>query len=393
MDFNANFNKRREFLVFGKPTIEEEDIQEVIDTLRSGWIGTGPKTIQFEKAMQKLLGVKSAIAVNSCTAALSLALEIAGISKGDEVITTPLTFVATANVIVHRGAHPVFADVDRKTGNISPYEIEKQITPRTKAIIPVHLAGRPCNMNAIKELANIHNLIVIEDAAHALEATYKGRKIGAIGDFGAFSFYPTKSITTGEGGILSTNNDKWAEQAKMMRLHGISADAWQRYSDSGYSFYEVVYPGYKYNMTDVQAALGLHQIERLERNLERREQIWQLYDEGLMHIRGITLPAPFNETDSTHARHLYTIMVDEHKAGISRDNLMLRLKEANIGTGIHYTSLHEQKFYREKFGYNPDDFPNAKWISDRTLSLPLTATMTPSDVEDVISAIDWIVTG
>ncbi len=392
MDSKAGFDKRSEFLIFGKPAIEEEDIQEVIDTLRSGWIGTGPKTSQFENAIQTLLGVKHTIAVNSCTAALSLALEIAGVGDGDEVITTPLTFAATANVIVHRGARPVFADVDRATGNISPNEIEKRITSKTKAIIPVHLAGCPCDMDAIMELANLHNLIVIEDAAHALEAIYKGRKIGAIGDFGAFSFYPTKSITTGEGGILSTNNDKWAKQAKVLRLHGISADAWKRYSNSGYSSYEVEYPGYKYNMTDIQAALGLHQIERLERNLKHREHIWQLYDEGLKHIHGLTLPPLFDEVNSVHARHLYTIMVDEHDAGISRNDLTMRLKEANIGTGIHYTALHEQKFYREKFGYGSDDYPNAKWISDRTLSLPLTASMTLADAEDVITVIDWIIT-
>ena len=255
--------ERTEFLVFGSPLITDEDIQEVVDTLRSGWIGTGPRAARFEEAFRELIGCRYAIAVNSCTAALSLALGIGGIGPGDEVITTPLTFSATANVVVHHEARPVFADVDRATGNILPDEIEKHVTSRTKAILPVHLAGRPCQMDEIMSIADAHNLLVIEDAAHAIETTYCGRKAGNIGDFGAFSFYPTKSITTGEGGMLTTNNEEWAERARLLRLHGISSDAWSRYSDSGFKHYETVLAGYKYNMSDLQAALGLHQIERL----------------------------------------------------------------------------------------------------------------------------------
>jgi dTDP-4-amino-4,6-dideoxygalactose transaminase len=293
-------------------------------------------------------------------------------------------------VIVHCGAIPVFADVDKNTGNILPGEIQKHITPRTRAIIPVHFAGRPCEMDEILALAERYHLLLIEDAAHALEAVYRGRKVGSIGDFATFSFYPTKSITTGDGGILSTNHNEWADQARILRLHGISADAWKRYSKSGYSHYDVIYPGYKYNMTDLQAALGLHQIGRLEKNLHHREILWQMYDDGLKDLSSLTFLSDFCESDSVHARHLYTIMVDPIVAGITRDELMMRLKEVNIGTGVHFTALHEHKFFRETFGYKPGDYPNAKWISDRTLSLPLTAGMTNGDVEDVVAAIHWV---
>jgi len=384
--------ERTEFLVFGSPLITDEDIQEVVDTLRSGWIGTGPRATRFEEAFRELIGCRYAIAVNSCTAALSLALEISGIGSGDEVITTPLTFSATANVVVHHGARPVFADVDRATGNILPDEIEKHVTSRTKAILPVHLAGRPCQMDEIMSIADAHDLLVIEDAAHAIETTYCGRKAGNIGDFGAFSFYPTKSITTGEGGMLTTNNEEWAERARLLRLHGISSDAWSRYSDSGFKHYETVLAGYKYNMSDLQAALGLHQIERLERNLHHRETIWQMYSQGLDGLPGLVLPPEVKskELGTVHARHLYTIMVESARAGLTRDDLMQRLKEMNIGAGVHYTALHLHKFYREMFGYQPDDLPNAKWISERTLSLPLTAKMTYADAEDVIEAVRWI---
>ncbi|MBN2004375.1 MAG: DegT/DnrJ/EryC1/StrS family aminotransferase [Anaerolineae bacterium] len=387
------FEPRSEFLIFGSPLIMEEDIQEVVATLRSGWIGTGPKVARFEAAFRELIGCRHAIAVNSCTAALSLALDLAEVGSGDEVITTPMTFAATANVIGHHGAQPVFADVDRASGNILPKEIERHITPKTKVLMPVHLAGRPCQMDRIMEIARAHNLLVIEDAAHAIEAYYQGAKVGNIGDFAAFSFYPTKSLTTAEGGMLTTNRDEWAEKARLLHLHGISADAWKRYSDAGYTHYETVLPGYKYNLSDLQAALALHQMERLEQNLHRREAIWQLYDRGLAGLNGLILPPPVESDElgkTVHARHLYTVMVDPAEAGFTRDDVMRRLKDVNIGTGVHYVALHMQHFYRETYGYQPDDFPNARWISDRTLSLPLTAKMTLTDAEDVIAAIRWI---
>jgi dTDP-4-amino-4,6-dideoxygalactose transaminase len=386
----APWVERSEFLVFGSPLITEEDIKEVVDTLRSGWIGTGPRTTRFEELFRGLIGCRHAVAVGSCTAALSLALEICGVGPGDQVITTPMTFPATANVIVHRGAEPVFADVDIATGNIMPEEISRRVTSRTKAIIPVHFAGYPCFMDEIMAISEAHGLFVIEDAAHAIESYYRGRKIGNIGHFGAFSFYPTKSVTTSEGGILTTSDDEWAEKARVLRLHGISSDAWRRYSDSGYIHYETIMPGYKCNMTDLQAALGLNQLKHLKDNLRRRETIWRMYNAGLEGLPGLTLPSEPDEAGTVHARHLYTVMVELAEAGLARDDLLRRLKEVKIGTGVHYTALHLHKFYRETFGYQPDDFPNARWISERTLSLPLTSKMSLADAEDVIAAIRWI---
>lgn len=378
---------RESFLTFGAPQITEEDIAEVVDTLRSGWIGTGPKVLRFEAAFADLLGAAQAVAVSSCTAALGLALEIGGVGPGDEVITTPITFPATANVIVHRGARPVFADVERATGNIAIEEIARRITPRTKAIIPVHLAGRPCDMAAIMALARAHDLLVIEDAAHAIEARYRGAQVGRIGHFGAFSFYPTKSVTTGEGGMLTTADEGWAQEARVLRQHGIDADAWRRYSAPGHTLYETVQPGYKQNMTDLQAALGLHQLERLGENLARRTAIWRKYDEAFRGLAALALPPPVEEVGSVHARHLYTVMVQPEAAGLTRDEMIVRLTAAGIGTGVHYTALHLHKYYRETYGYRPDDLPEALWVSERTLSLPLSNRMTLQDADDVIGAV------
>jgi len=380
---------RPDFLIFGSPLILEEDIQEVIDTLKSGWIGSGPKVKYFEEGLKKFLGSDHVVAVNSCTSALSLALEIIGLKPGDEVVTTPITFPATANVIVHRGATPVFVDVDVATGNLDAEAIEKKITPKTKVILPVHLAGRPCDMNKITAIAQAYKLYVVEDAAHALEAEYQGLSAGTMGDFGAFSFYPTKSLTTGEGGLLTTKNQAWAHKARLLSLHGISANAWERYSDSKYRHYETLFPGYKYNLTDMQAALGLRQIGRLKKNLQQRILIWELYDSLLGEMPGIQTPAK-PEPRTVHARHLYTIYVDEKKAGISRDQLMIRLQELKVGTGVHYTAIHLHRFYREHFGFQEGSLPRAEWISQRTLSLPLTAKMTREDAEYVVEAIRFI---
>lgn len=382
---------RLDFLVFGSPLVLEEDIEEVVDTLRSGWIGTGPKVARFEQAFRQMLQIECAVAVSSCTAALSLALDVIGIQPGDEVITTALTFPATVNVIEHHGARPVFADVDLRTFNISPEEIEKRITARTKAIIPVHLAGHPCAMDEIIGLARARHLFVIEDAAHALETEYHGRRAGTLGDFGAFSFYPTKSLTTAEGGMLVTNNGPHAEKARILRSHGISADAWSRYSDTGFRHYETLYPGYKCNMTDLQAALGIHQLDRLHDNLRHREELWKLYNVGLSGIPGVSLPSESQDRNTVHARHLYTVCVDRAQAGISRDELMTRLKQMKVGTGVHYTAVHLHKYYREKYGFYPGDLPNTEWIGDRTLSLPLTAKMSSSDAEYVIEAVRYAV--
>lgn len=384
VDF-LNRPQRKDFLVFGKPIIEEEDIEEVLDTLRSGWIGSGPKVTQFETSFSELIDARYAIAVNSCTAALHLALIIAGIGEGDEVITSPLTFAATANVIIHVGAKPVFVDVELATQNIDPAKIADAVTPKTRAIIPVHFAGRPCRMDSIMDVAQKNGLVIIEDAAHAISASYKGKPVGTIGDIGAFSFYATKELVTGEGGIFITEREDWAQEAKLLRLHGLSLDAWSRFSRTGSRHSELIAPGYKYNMTDIQASLGLHQIKRLEANLNKREEIWSMYDDAYETLPVVVPSAP--QPDTHHARHLYTLLIDIDAIDRTRNEVVDLLQRENIGTGIHYISLHNQSYYREKFGFEDEDFPHANYISKRTISLPLSANMSDDDVYDVISAL------
>ncbi|HEX7052155.1 MAG TPA: DegT/DnrJ/EryC1/StrS family aminotransferase [Longimicrobiales bacterium] len=376
---------RENFLVFGSPQIGEAEIAEVVDTLRSGWIGTGPRVAQFEEAFRRYIGTEHAIAVSSCTAGLHLSMIAAGLAADDEVITTPMTFVATANAIVHTGARPVFVDCDRDTGLIDPQRIEDAVTPRTRAIVPVHLHGRPCDMDAITEIAERHGLIVIEDAAHAIESVHRGRKIGTIGRLTCFSFYATKNMTTGEGGMVTTNDPDLADRIKIYALHGMSRDAWRRFSDAGYRHYQVGVPGFKYNMTDLQAAIGIHQLPRLDAWLDRRNRIWQWYNEAFGELP-VGLPAP-DEPDVVHARHLYTLTIDRERCGIDRDEFMRRLYESRIGTGVHYVGAHLHAFYRERFGLRPEDFPNATWISERTVSIPLSPGLTDNDVEDVIAAV------
>ncbi|HWP46817.1 MAG TPA: DegT/DnrJ/EryC1/StrS family aminotransferase [Candidatus Limnocylindrales bacterium] len=376
---------RNSFLVFGSPDIREEEIAEVVDSLRSGWLGTGPKVDRFEKEFKAYIGAPYAIALNSCTAALHLSMLVSGIGPGDEVITTPMTFCATANAIVHTGARPVFVDVERKTLNIDPDRIQKAITPRTKAILPVHFAGRPCEMDPILELAQRYGLLVIEDAAHCIEGWYKGKKIGNIGDITCFSFYVTKNVITGEGGMVTTRHESYADKIKMYGLHGMTKDAWKRFSDEGYKHYQVVFPGFKYNMMDLQAALGIHQLRRVEENLLRRNEIWKRYDEALAELP-LTLPAPV-EPYMIHARHLYTVLLHIDRIKKSRDQVLNELIQENIGTGVHYTALHLHPYYRQAFGYKPGDFPNAEYIGERTLSLPLSPKLTDEDVEDVIKAL------
>lgn len=383
---------RSEFLVFGKPRIEEEDIAEVVATLRSGWIGMGPRTIQFERDFAAYTGAKHAIAVNSCTAALHLGLIAAGVGPGDEVITTPLTFAATANVIEHVGARPVFADIDRRTQNLDPARVAEKITPRTKMIVPVHMLGRAADMDPLLALAATHNLKIMKDAAHAVETVYRGRHAGTIGHFAAFSFYANKNVTTGEGGMLTTDDDDAAEHIRRLRLHGISKDAWKRYSSEGFTPYELVEPGYKYNMLDLTAALGLGQLRRVEENWRIRERLVTLYNEGLSEVPGLTLPAmePLAPGDR-HSWHLYTIGLDLEGLTLGREAFIDALQARNIGSGIHYTALHMQGYYREHYGYKRGDLPNAEWVSDRTVSLPLSPAMTEADVEDVIEAVTDII--
>lgn len=381
---------RKDFLVFGAPLIAEDEIDAVVATLRSGWIGTGPRVKEFEAAFAAVAGAEHAVALNSCTAGLFLSLHALGIGAGDEVITTPLTWCATANVIVHRGAMPVFADVDRATGNIDVDRIEAAITEKTRAIIPVHFAGRACNMEKIMALAAGRGLKVIEDAAHAVESTWKRMKVGSIGDTTSFSFYANKNITTAEGGMVTTNDAALAERMRILSLHGVSADAWKRFDADGPAYVEVVEAGYKCNMTDIQAALGLGQLAKLEAHHQRREELWQFYDGALSGLP-LILPAP-TAPGCRHARHLYQVLVDTERAPVGRDALRAALKQANIGTGLHYVALHLHSFYQQRFGMQRGQFPNAEFISDRTLSLPLSPRVTDEDAQDVVDALRAILT-
>jgi dTDP-4-amino-4,6-dideoxygalactose transaminase len=378
---------REKFLVYGAPLIGEAEIAEVLDTLRSGWLGTGPKVKRFEQDLQNYVEAKHAIALNSCTAGLELALDVARVNEGDEVITTPMTFCATSNVIIHRGAKPVFVDVERETMNIDPARIEAAITPRTRAILPVHLTGRPCDMKAIMEIANRRGLAVIEDCAHALETLYEGRKVGTFGQIGAYSFYVTKNVCTGEGGMVVTNRDDWADELRMKSLHGISRDAWKRFSASGYQPYETIYPGYKFNMMDIQGALGIHQLARVEENLKIREKYWKLYDQAFRDVPQVEFPSTDLPVGSRHARHLYVLWLRLDRLRITRDQFVDAMKAENIGTGVHYTALHLHQYYRDTFGYKPGDMPNAEWIGERTISLPLSPSLSLQDAEDVIEAV------
>ena len=381
---------RENFLVFGAPSIQQEEIDEVVATLESGWLGTGPKTAQFETEMAQYKGRAHAVALNSCTAALHLALLVADIRPGDEVITTPLTFCATVNAIIHAGGTPVLADVDPVTMNIDPDRVQDCITHRTRAILPVHFAGRPCHMDALCRIAQEHNLTLIEDCAHAVETTYRGRHAGTFGDLAAFSFYVTKNLVTGEGGMLLTDDGKLAARIKTLALHGMSKDAWHRFSDAGYQHYQVTEAGFKYNMMDIQAALGLHQLRRLESNWKKRQKIWETYNTAFRHLP-VTCPAP-PEPDTRHGLHLYTLCVDQAAAGIHRDEFLTAMHQRNIGTGVHYLSIAEHPFYQDKFGWRPEDTPHATAIGRATVSLPLSPGLTETDVADVIESVHQVLT-
>jgi len=377
---------RKDFLVFGAPLIEQPEVDEVLATLKSGWLGTGPKVAAFEKQFAAYQGVPEAAALNSCTAALHLALLAGGIGPGDEVVTTPMTFCATVNVILHAGATPVLADVDPRTQNIDPKAVAAAVTDKTKAILPVHFAGRACDMDPLMAVASKHGLRVIEDCAHAIETTYKGRKAGTFGDFGCFSFYATKNVATGEGGMAIAKDPAELARLRILGLHGMSRDAWKRFGSSGYKHYQVVEFGFKYNMMDLQAAIGMHQLERVDANWRKREALWRLYDKHLKGT-GLGLPAP-PEPDTRHAYHLYTVMVDEGNVGVSRDAFLESMARRNIGVGVHYQSVPEHPVYQQRLGWDPEDWPNALRLGRQTVSLPLSPKMTEDDVLDVVAAVD-----
>lgn len=379
------------FLVFGAPQIDEAEIAEVVACLRSGWLGTGARVAQFERDFALFRGVRpqQVAAVNSCTAALHVSMLAAGIEPGSEVITTPLTFCATVNAILHAGLLPVLADVDPVSQNIDPSAIEAAITPRTRAILPVHFAGRPCAMDRIMEIARKHNLVVIEDCAHAVEAEYRGKALGTFGDFGCFSFYVTKNVVTGEGGMVVGRSEEQMARARILALHGMSQDAWHRFGDKGYKHYQVVECGFKYNMMDVQAAIGLHQLARVEVNWHRREEIWRRYNDAFTGLP-MTLPA-HAEVDTRHGYHLYTVMIDAKRCGVERDEFLEAMNNARIGTGVHYLSIPEHPYYQHRFGWSPEQWPHAMKLGRETVSLPLSTMLSDSDVDRVIDAVRAIV--
>lgn len=382
---NKPVRDKKNFLVFGSPNIEESEIEEVIDSLRSGWLGTGPKVRQFEEDFKAYKQAPFAIAVNSCTAALHLSMLAAGIGPGDEVITTAMTFCATINSIIHSGAIPVLADCDPLTHCIDPQAIGDKITAKTKAILPVHFGGNACNMDAIMSIAEEYQLKVIEDCAHAIETTYNGKHVGTFGDFGCFSFYVTKNVVTGEGGMVFTKRKEDADSIKILALHGMSQDAWRRFSDDGYRHYEVVQVGFKYNMMDLQAAIGIHQLKKVEKNWKRRQVIWQRYQEELKDLP-LRLPAgPLPHIK--HGYHLFAIMVDKERAGINRDDFLSAMNRENIGTGVHYQSIPVHPYYRKTYGWNPGDYPNSHLVGQQTVSLPLSSKLNDDDVSDVIVAV------
>ena len=377
---------RGSYLVFGSPQLLDAEIGEVVATLRSAWIGTGPRVARFEQAFGAYVGISNAVALGSCTAALHLALVLLGLRPGDEVIVPAMTFAATANVVVHAGATPVFADVDRGTQCLDPEDVKRRISARTKAFVPVHFAGRACDMDALMELAQSHDLRVVEDCAHAIETLWRGRHVGTIGDIGAFSFYVTKNVVTGEGGMLVTGDPAQAARAETLALHGLSGDAWKRFSDDGFRHYEVVEPGYKYNMTDLQAAIGVHQLARVEPNLVRRNKIWGRYDEAFRELP-VFVPAP-EEPGTRHARHLYALDTRCRSPVDRQGYVPTRLHQQGIGTGIHYRALHLHDYYSHAYGYTRGDLPNAEWLSERTISpLPLSPKLSDDDVGDVIDAV------
>ena len=376
--------RKAEFLPYFQPLIGAEEIKEVADTLKSGWLSTGPKTIEFEELIARYTSAKETICVNSCTAALHLSLIAMGIGSGDEVITSPFTFAATGNVIVHTGAVPVFVDIKRDTYNIDPEKIKEAITPRSKAIIPVHYAGQPCDMEAIMEIAREHDLYVIEDAAHAIGAEYQGRKVGTIGDATCFSFYVTKNMTTGEGGAITTDDNKLANRFRVLRLHGISKDAWKRYLATGSWYYEIEDCGWKYNMGDIEAALGIAQLKKLDRFIETRRKYVKIYNEEFDKIEGII--TPHEEPDVKHVYHLYPMLLEK----FDRNEFIQRMTEKGIGCSVHFIPLHLHPFYRDKFGFKNGDFPNAEWVYEKEVSLPLYPKMSEDDVWRVIGAVKEI---
>jgi dTDP-4-amino-4,6-dideoxygalactose transaminase len=380
---------REDFLFLTRPWIGQDERDEVMDTLNGMWLSHGPKVSQFEEEFKAYIGTKYAVAVSSCTAALHCSVVCAGVREGDEVITTPITFPATTNAVIYERAKPVLVDVDRRTFNIDPNLIEAAITSRTKAIIPVHMAGQPCDMDAIMDIARRYHLKVIEDAAHAAGSTYGEKRAGNLGDAACFSFYASKNLVTGDGGMLTTNDEQFAEFARVISLHGMSTTAWKRYSKEGTPNWELVYPGFKYNMTDIEASLGIHQIRKVEEITRLRQQWCALYDDLLADTPEI-IP-PYRAPGRRHNCHLYIATLDIDKLTVTRDQFLQLLKAENIGSGIHFVSVHKQPYYAKTYGFTDAMFPNAAWLSDRIFSLPLYPQMTAADVQDAVAGVRKVI--
>ena len=375
------------FIIFGAPDIQDAEIDEVAATLNSGWIGTGPKVAQFEQdfAALKKVAPDRVAAVNSCTAALHVSMIAAGLEPGDEVLTSAMTFCATANAIIHAGATPVPVDIDPRTLNIDTVQLEQRITTKTRAIVPVHFAGRPCEMDQIMRISEKHRLLIIEDCAHAIETEWQGRQAGTFGDFGCFSFYVTKNVVTGEGGMVVARSAEMIDRIKILALHGMTKDAWRRFGDEGYKHYEVVEAGFKYNMMDLQAALGIHQLRRVEQNWQRRREIWGRYQQAFSDLPAGRPAEPDKHT--RHAYHLYTLTIDETNCGMSRDEFIAGMSSAGIGVGVHYRSLAQQPYYQSEFGWHPSDFPASTAFGDSTVSLPLGPKLTDAELSRIIETV------
>ena len=380
---------RDNFLVFGKPEITDDEINEITNVLKSGWLSTGPKAKEFEEKFKEYIGCGNAIALNSCTSALHLSLLCNGISKGDEVIVTPMTFAASVNVIEHVGATPIFVDIEKTSYNIDSNKIEEAITPKTKAIIPVHFAGLVCDMDKINKIAQDHNLLVVEDAAHAIGAEYKSKKIGSEENIACFSFYATKNLAAGEGGMITVNNDDLAEMIRIYSLHGLSKHAWQRFSKEGKKTYEVIYPGYKYNMQDLNAAIALCQLKKIDNYNAIRKNYAKLYIQEFENFDLLELP-PMGDNIKRNVWHLFPILLNLDKLRITRDEFVNALFKENIGSGIHYKAVHLQPYYTQKYQSNKLQLKRAEYVSERTVSIPLQTTMTENDLYDVVNALKKI---
>lgn len=383
-------DKRDDFLPVSKPLINQIEINAVSDVLKGGWLTMGPKCVLFEKKFIEYTGAKYAVSVNSCTSAIHLALICCDVGKNDEVITTPFTFASTGNTIVWQGAKPVFVDIDEKTFNIDVSQIEDKITDDTKAIVPVHYGGQSCDMDKIIKVAKKYDLYVIEDAAHAIGAKYMNRNIGTIGDMTCFSFYATKNMTTGEGGMLVTDNEDVARKAQILRLHGIDKDAWKRYSSDGSWRYDIKYAGFKYNMTDIQAAIGIEQLKKLDMFNQKRVDLADQYNKRLSELGGIITPN--RSSYSSHVYHLYPIRLDK-SLGVTRDHFITALKSYNIGTSVHFIPLHLHSFYQKNHGYKVGDFPVSEKVFDSIVSLPMSPAMNRDDVDYVVDVIESVIKG